>query len=80
MVSGEGTDVQLLRESRVVDHSKHGLPGLVSMFGVRYTTARQTAQEAVDAVFHVLGHRPRHPAGRRKRPSRAAASIAWTPS
>jgi glycerol-3-phosphate dehydrogenase len=26
------------------------------MFGVRYTTARQTAQEAVDAVFRVLGH------------------------
>jgi glycerol-3-phosphate dehydrogenase len=56
MISGEGTHVRLLRESRVVDHSKHGLPGLVSMFGVRYTTARQTAQEAVDAVFHLLGH------------------------
>jgi glycerol-3-phosphate dehydrogenase len=26
------------------------------MFGVRYTTARQTAQDAVDAVFRVLGH------------------------
>lgn len=57
MVSGEGSHVQLLRESRVVDHAKHGMPGLVSMFGVRYTTARQTAQDAVDAVFHVLGHR-----------------------
>jgi len=56
MVSGEGTHVRLVRESRVVDHSKHGLRGLVSMFGVRYTTARQTAQEAVDAVFRVLGH------------------------
>jgi glycerol-3-phosphate dehydrogenase len=33
------------------------MPGLISMFGVRYTTARQTAQEAVDAVFHVLGHK-----------------------
>jgi glycerol-3-phosphate dehydrogenase len=32
------------------------MPGLVSMFGVRYTTARQTAQEAVDAVFRALGH------------------------
>lgn len=56
MVSGEGTDVQLVKESQVVDHSKHGLPGLVSMFGVRYTTARHTAQEAVDAVFRVLGY------------------------
>ncbi len=26
------------------------------MFGVRYTTARHTAQEAVDAVFRALGH------------------------
>ena len=56
MVSGEGTDVQLVKDSQVVDHSKHGLPGLVSMFGVRYTTARHTAQEAVDAVFRVLGY------------------------
>jgi len=56
MISGEGAHVRLLKESRVVDHSKHGLRGLVSMFGVRYTTARHTAQQAVDAVFHVLGH------------------------
>ena len=57
MISGEGTHVRLVKESQVVDHSKHGLPGLVSMFGVRYTTARHTAQEAVDAVFRVA--RPR---------------------
>jgi len=56
MISGEGTHVRLMKESRVVDHSKHGLSGLVSMFGVRYTTARHTAQQAVDAVFRVLGH------------------------
>ena len=56
MVSGEGSNVRLLKESQVVDHAKHGLPGLVSMFGVRYTTARHTAQQAVDAVFHSLGH------------------------
>jgi len=56
MIAGEGSHVQLVKESQVVDHSKHGLQGLVSMFGVRYTTARQTAQEAVDAVFRALGH------------------------
>ena len=56
MIAGEGSEVRLLKESQVVDHSKHGLQGLVSMFGVRYTTARQTAQEAVDAVFRALGH------------------------
>jgi glycerol-3-phosphate dehydrogenase len=56
MVSGKGTHVRLLKESRVVDHARHGLPGLVSVFGVRYTTARWTAEEAVDAVFRSLGH------------------------
>jgi glycerol-3-phosphate dehydrogenase len=56
MISGEGTHVRLMKESQVVDHGKHGLSGLVSMFGVRYTTARHTAQQAVDAVFRVLGH------------------------
>jgi glycerol-3-phosphate dehydrogenase len=56
MIAGEGSHVQLVKESQVVDHSKHGLGGLVSMFGVRYTTARQTAQEAVDTVFRALGH------------------------
>ncbi|HUQ89719.1 MAG TPA: FAD-dependent oxidoreductase, partial [Vicinamibacterales bacterium] len=56
MISGEGAHVRLMKESEIVDHSKHGLPGLVSMFGVRYTTARHTAQQAVDAVFGLLGH------------------------
>ena len=56
MVSGTGSHVQLVKESRIVDHGEHGLPGLVSLFGVRYTTARQTAEEAVDAVFRSLGH------------------------
>ncbi len=43
MISGHDSHVKLLRESQVVDHSRHGLPGLVSVFGVRYTTARHTA-------------------------------------
>lgn len=56
MISGDGSKVRLVKESQVVDHAKHGLPGLISMFGVRYTTARHTAQQAVDAVFRALGH------------------------
>ena len=56
MVSGHGTQVNLVKESRVVDHGAHGMAGLISVFGVRYTTARRTAEEAVDAVFRVLGH------------------------
>ena len=56
MVSGDGSSVRLVKESRVVDHGEHGLPGLISMFGVRYTTARHTAEQAVDAVFRSMGH------------------------
>jgi glycerol-3-phosphate dehydrogenase len=48
--------VTLLRESVVVDCRAHGIEGLVSIFGVRFTTARQTAQDAVDAVFRGLGY------------------------
>jgi glycerol-3-phosphate dehydrogenase len=56
MVSGHGRHVTLLRESAVVDHAAHGAPGLVSIHGVRYTTARHTAAEAVDAACRALGH------------------------
>ncbi len=56
MVSGHGSHVELLRESTVIDHARHGAPGLVSIHGVRYTTARHTAEQAVDAVFHTLGY------------------------
>jgi glycerol-3-phosphate dehydrogenase len=56
MVAGRGADVTLLKESQVVDHAPHGAPGLVSIHGVRYTTARHTAEQAVDLVFRVLGH------------------------
>ena len=56
MVSGHNGHVRLLRESAVVDHAAHGTPGLISIHGVRYTTARHTAQDAVDAAFRALGH------------------------
>jgi glycerol-3-phosphate dehydrogenase len=56
MVSGHDSHVRLVKESRVVNHAQHGLRGLVSVFSVRYTTARQTAEQAVDAVFANLGH------------------------
>jgi glycerol-3-phosphate dehydrogenase len=55
MLSGDAQHVKLLRESTVVDHASDGAPGLVSMFGVRYTTARHTAARAVDAVFRSRG-------------------------
>ena len=55
MLSGNGAHVNLLRESVVVDHGTQHAPGLISMFGVRYTTARHTAARAIDAVFRAKG-------------------------
>jgi glycerol-3-phosphate dehydrogenase len=55
MVHGDGAHVALLKESRVVDHAARGHRGLVSIFSVRYTTARHTAREAVDAVARQAG-------------------------
>jgi glycerol-3-phosphate dehydrogenase len=55
MVDGRGSEVSLLKESHVVDHAAHGHAGLVSIFSVRYTTARHTAEAAVDLVLRRLG-------------------------
>jgi glycerol-3-phosphate dehydrogenase len=55
MVSARGPHVALLKESQVVDHAAAGHAGLLSIFSVRYTTARRTAEAAVDAVGRQLG-------------------------
>lgn len=47
--------VTLLRESPLVDHAEDGCRNLFSLVGVRYTTARQSAERAVDAVCRTLG-------------------------
>jgi glycerol-3-phosphate dehydrogenase len=52
MIAADEDQVKLLRESAVVAHHRNGIAGLVSIFGVRYTTARATAARAVDEVFH----------------------------
>lgn len=44
------------KRSRIVDHQKdHGIEGLVTLVGVRYTTARREASRAIDLVFRKLG-------------------------
>lgn len=46
----------LLKRSLVVDHRADGVHGLVSVIGVRYTTARATAQLAAARICEQLGH------------------------
>jgi glycerol-3-phosphate dehydrogenase len=48
----------LWTRSRVLDHAEHGLPGLLTLVSVKYTTARAVAEAAIDRAFAVLG-RPR---------------------
>ncbi|MEO5819311.1 MAG: FAD-dependent oxidoreductase [Vicinamibacteraceae bacterium] len=52
VVDGE---VKLLKTSVIRDHAEDGHAGLLSVVGTRYTTARHTAQLAVDRVFAALG-------------------------
>lgn len=48
--------VKLVREGQVIDHQSEGGPaGLLSILGVKYTTARVIAQRAVDLAVRKLG-------------------------
>lgn len=58
--SPRGDGARLETRSAVVDHRCDGVHGLISMLGVRYTTARETAQRAVDLAVAQLG-RPANP-------------------
>ena len=58
--SPRGGGARLETRSAVVDHRCDGVHGLISMLGVRYTTARETAQRAVDLAVAQLG-RPANP-------------------
>jgi glycerol-3-phosphate dehydrogenase len=58
MVNGNGSHVRLLKESLVHDHRREGVQGLLTVMGVRFTTARHTARSAVDAVFRFFGREP----------------------
>lgn len=47
--------VKRIRQSEIIDHAKQdNLGGLISVNGVKYTTARLSAEKAVDLAFHKL--------------------------
>jgi glycerol-3-phosphate dehydrogenase len=59
LVPGEGGAHGLWTRSRVVDHEREdGTVGLVSLQGVKYTTARAVAERAVDLSLRRLGRPP----------------------
>lgn len=52
------TGVRLARRHRIIDHGRReGLKGMLSIVGVKYTTARAVAEQAIDQVFRLLGKR-----------------------
>ncbi len=51
-----GEDVRLLKNYQVIDHRKdNGVEGLISVVGVKYTTARDVAVKTVDCAIEKLG-------------------------
>lgn len=55
----DGTrDVRLLREGQVYDHKEDGLDGLITVMGVKYTSARKVAARGIDLVFRYFGKAP----------------------
>jgi glycerol-3-phosphate dehydrogenase len=50
LVPGSGGADGLWTRQRLTDHARDGAPGLLSAVGVKYTTARAVAEQAVDRV------------------------------
>lgn len=50
-------DVKVSKHYTLLDHSKDGIEGIVSIISVKYTTARDVAQKATDLVFDKLGEK-----------------------
>ena len=50
--------LSLLGHSRIIDHAETGSPELLSVVGVKYTTARLIAERVVDRVLKKLGRAP----------------------
>lgn len=51
-------DVTISKNNRIYDHKKEGIEGLVSIVSVKFTTARNAAQMAIDLIYKKLGNKP----------------------
>jgi glycerol-3-phosphate dehydrogenase len=52
------TAMHLARHYQIRDHGNEGVKGLISVVGVKYTTARDVAEKTVDYVFRSWGRKP----------------------
>jgi glycerol-3-phosphate dehydrogenase len=55
--TGDGY-VSLAKHYYIHDHRRDGISGLISVLGVKYTTARSVAERVVDWVFEIRGQKP----------------------
>jgi glycerol-3-phosphate dehydrogenase len=57
------TDAELSfgKESRIIDHREHGVAGLVTLIGIRFTTARADANEALNILLQQFPSRTSPP-------------------
>ncbi|MCZ6833367.1 MAG: glycerol-3-phosphate dehydrogenase/oxidase [Acidobacteria bacterium] len=57
--TGHESHAVLAKHPRIIDHARmHGQPGLLSVMGVKWTTARDLACKTVNTVFRILGKKP----------------------
>jgi glycerol-3-phosphate dehydrogenase len=55
--AAEVNAVDLAKHALLTDHARDGLDGLISVLGVKYTTARLVAERTIDLVLRKLGYR-----------------------
>ncbi|MGB0911014.1 MAG: glycerol-3-phosphate dehydrogenase/oxidase, partial [Nitrospirales bacterium] len=48
-------DVQLVKHHQIIRHGQQGRRNILSVVGVKYTTARQVAEKVIDQVFEIQG-------------------------
>ncbi|MCX9084233.1 MAG: glycerol-3-phosphate dehydrogenase/oxidase [Candidatus Methanoperedens sp.] len=48
-------DIKVTKHFKIIDHEKEGINGIISLVGVKYTTARDVAEKVVDLIFKKLG-------------------------
>jgi glycerol-3-phosphate dehydrogenase len=70
-----GGRADLLAEARVISHGSHGAPGLTSLVGVKFTSARVAARRAVDRIARDLGRSGRSRTDRAPLPHAGVADV-----
>ncbi|MFQ5822472.1 MAG: FAD-dependent oxidoreductase [bacterium] len=52
-------EIKLLKHYQIIDHKEeNGVDGLISVIGVKYTTARDVAEKTIDFVLKKFGKKP----------------------